>query len=246
MNIPRKELDRTKRNGTQAKMVLSEPKLATEGKLSSQEPLLWNVREGVREHFRHVRSTLNLANREGSLCVAVCSTSRGEGVSWVTAMLSCAIAEEGEQVFLIDGNRTHPSQNKIFGVEKIPGAVVTQSEPVELVSRRASRFDISILTMDANSANTQDVGLALREALPKLRQKDKVILIDCEPMRDSSHLLDMASAIDGVIFVVEAERERREVIARNLESIRRSGLRIFGIVLNKRTRYIPGWLYRAL
>jgi Mrp family chromosome partitioning ATPase len=73
-----------------------------------------------------------------------------------------------------------------------------------------------------------------------------VILIDCGPMRDSSHLLDLAPAIDGVIFVVEAERERREVVARDLESIRRAGLRVFGIVLNKRKRYIPGWLYRAL
>ena len=212
--------------------------------MTSPELQPWNVPEVIRDHFRRVRSTLNLRNHQGSLCVAVCSTCRGEGVSWVTAMLSCAIAEENVPVFLIDYNRFHPSQNATFGLDREPG--VPGSDLVDFVSRRTPRFDISVFTPEGGASNGQDFGFSLRDALPKLRQKSKVILIDCEPMRDSSHLLDLAPAIDGVIFVVEAERERREVVARNLESIKRAGLRVFGIVLNKRRRYIPGWLYRAL
>jgi Mrp family chromosome partitioning ATPase len=232
--------------GTQAKSVVSGAKLETVRQMTTHDLRPWNVSEGIREHFRRVRSTLNLSNHQGSFCVAVCSTCRGEGVSWVTAMLSCAIAEESDPIFLIDYNRSHSSQNKIFGVDRDPGDVVTQLGPVHLISRRTPRFDICILTPEAGSSNGQEFAFSLRDALPNLRQKSKVILIDCEPMRDSSHLLDLAPAIDGVIFVVEAERERREVIGRNLESIRRAGLRVFGIVLNKRKRYIPGWLYRVL
>jgi Mrp family chromosome partitioning ATPase len=232
--------------GTQFKLLVSDAKLGTVRQLTSHELRPWNVPEGIRDHFRRVRSTLSLSNPQESLCIAVCSTCRGEGVSWVAAMLSCAIAEESEPVFLIDYNRSHPSQNKIFGVDQNPGKPMTQSDPVDLVSRQSPRFDICILTPEASSSDGKAFAFSLRDALPKLRQESKVILIDCEPMRDSSHLLDLAPAIDGVIFVVEAERERREVIARNLESIRRASLRVFGIVLNKRKRYIPGWLYRAL
>jgi len=232
--------------GTQFKIAVSVPQLGNVRHLACQEVRPWNVPEGVRDQFRRVLSTLNLATRQGSICLAVSSTCRGEGVSWVTAMLSCAIAEESGPVFLIDYNLRHPTQTQVFGVDEKPETPVTLSDADDLHSRRAPRFDICILTPEANSSRGQEFGMSLRDALPILRQRNKVILIDCEPMRDSSQLLDLAPAIDGVVFVVEAERERREVVARNLESIGRAGVRVFGIVLNKRKRYIPDWLYRAL
>jgi Mrp family chromosome partitioning ATPase len=231
---------------TQIKLTISGVKLGTVPQLTTHGSGPWNVSEGIREHFRRVRSTLNLSSRQKSICVAVCSTCHGEGVSWVTAMLSCAIGEEGDPIFVIDYNRSHPSQDRIFGVEQDPGEPVTRPDRIKLVSRRTTQFNICILTPEAGCSNAQESAFPLRDALPSLRQMVNVILIDCGPMRDSSHLLDLAPAIDGVIFVVEAERERREVVARDLESIRRAGLRVFGIVLNKRKRYIPGWLYRAL
>jgi Mrp family chromosome partitioning ATPase len=232
--------------GTQAKVALSNSKLGTMRQLTAHEPRPWNVPESIREHFRKVRSGLNLSDHPGSLCVAVCSTCRGEGVSWVTAMLSCAIAEENEPVFLIDYDRLHPSQNRIFGVEQEAGVAITLLDPNNLMSPRTAGYDICILTPEAQPSKSLEFGSSLRAALPKLRQRNKAILIDCEPMRDSSQLLDLAPALDGVLFVVEAERERREVVARNLESVKRAGLRVFGIILNNRKRYIPGWLYRAL
>jgi Mrp family chromosome partitioning ATPase len=205
----------------------------------------WLVSEGIREHFRKVRTTLDLSHQT-SLCVAVGSTSHGEGASWVTAMLSCAIAEETDSIFLVDCARSHPSQNIIFGVDENAGVLVPESEPVNLISRRAPRFDICILTPETGSSSGQKFASSLRDTLPNLRRMARVILIDCEPMQDSSQLLDLAPAMDGVIFVVEAERERRETVARSIASIKRAGLRVFGVVLNKRKRYIPGWLYRAL
>lgn len=232
--------------GSQFKMALAEPKLGTARQVTATEPRPWDVSEDVRDKFRRVRSSVSMVNRQSSLCVAVCSTSRSEGVSWVTAMLGCAMAEENEAVLLIDANRAHPSQNRLFGLEQDLRTPNVQSEMVDVVSRRTSKFNISILMPEQDSPKGLEFGGSLHDALPKLRLKNNLILIDCEPLRESSQLLDLAPSIDGVIFVVEAEGEHREVVARNLESIKRAGLRVFGVILNKRKRYIPGWLYGAL
>ncbi len=168
---------------TQFKLGTSGAKLETVPQTTTLELRPWNVSEGIREHFRRVRSTLNLSSRQGPFCVAVCSTSRGEGVSWVTAMLSCAIAEEVDPIFVIDYNRSHPSQDKIFGVDQDPGELMIQPDPVNLLARRTTQFNICILTPEANAPNAQEFAFPLRDALPNLRQMVKGILIDCEPTR---------------------------------------------------------------
>lgn len=213
--------------------------------VTTPEIRAWDVSERVREHFRKVRSALDLSNRD-SLCAAVCCTSPGEGASWVASKLSCAVAEEGASVVLVDGNLCHPSQAAIFGIDNSPEVAVQGAEALNLAVRRTGCLDISIFTPQPGGPTGQRFSFLLRDSLPNLRTQAKVILIDCEPMRDSSELLDLAPAIDGVVFVLEAERERREVVARSIASIKRAGLKFFGVVLNKRKRYIPGWLYRAL
>jgi Mrp family chromosome partitioning ATPase len=229
---------------TQFKLVVADEKVGTARQTSPRALRPWNVPEKIRDNFRRVRSTLPLSNPDESLCIAVSSTCRGEGVSWVTAMLTCAIAEDNHSVLLIDYNRARPSQKRNFGVDQLTGEPIAEVDGANLY--RTSSLAVGIMTPANGKASGKDSAFSMRAALPSLRQSNKVILIDCEATRESSDLLELAPATDGVIFVVEAERERREVVARNLEWLRRAGLRVFGVVLNKRKRYIPGWLYGAI
>ena len=59
-------------------------------------------------------------------------------------------------------------------------------------------------------------------------------------------LVRLASLVDGVLLVVEAERVRWEVARRPIEQLTRANVHLLGAVLNKRRQHVPNWLYRTL
>ena len=58
--------------------------------------------------------------------------------------------------------------------------------------------------------------------------------------------LAVASKVDGVILVVEAEKTRWQTVRKVKDSISRVGGNILGVVLNKRRYYIPQSIYKHL
>jgi Mrp family chromosome partitioning ATPase len=52
--------------------------------------------------------------------------------------------------------------------------------------------------------------------------------------------------VDGVILVAEAERTKIEVARKIRKDLESTGVRILGVVLNKKRNYIPEYLERFL
>jgi Mrp family chromosome partitioning ATPase len=204
----------------------------------------WDVREEIREKFRKVRAVLRLSEHP-DFCVALSSTAPGEGVSWVSAMLSCAIAEQEESVILLDLNRRHPNQNRIFEANPNETGPVANGS-AGLVIHETRWPNISLAAPAASSAVDFSSTSWLRQAVAHLRTLAKAVVIDCEPIRDSAQVLDLAPVLDGILLVVEAERERRQTVERCMESLRRANLPLLGVILNKRRHYLPNLLYQAL
>lgn len=71
-------------------------------------------------------------------------------------------------------------------------------------------------------------------------------LIDAGPILESSYSLLLSRFADGVVFVIEAGRTRRQVVSLSLEQLARSRANVLGAIMNKRRLAIPNWLYRRL
>jgi Mrp family chromosome partitioning ATPase len=214
-------------------------------------PAPWNVKDALRERFRRMRMAVQARAGEPR-CLGVCSLSEGEGVSWITAKLACAFAETGEATFVVDAHRTRPAQCQLFDVESVQGGAVAGAAGLPLVVRPTSWSQLVISTPSAASPSASASGDGTHpaqlspEALTLLRPLARYVLVDCESLRESSQVLQLGPALDGLLFVVEAERERREAIASAIESLERSRIPILGLILNKRRTYIPTFLYRRL
>ena len=72
------------------------------------------------------------------------------------------------------------------------------------------------------------------------------ILFDIPSLNEGSMGIRIASHLDGVILVVEAERVRREVAEQSKGLLERAQVRVLGTIFNKRRFYVPDWLYRAV
>ena len=82
--------------------------------------------------------------------------------------------------------------------------------------------------------------------LQTLRFAFDYILLDCPALSISDEAAMLASKIDGVIIVVEADRTRREQIQNTKQAIETADGNLLGLVLNKRQYTVPGWLYNRL
>ncbi len=185
--------------------------------------------------------------------VGVTSGARGEGVSTVAAGLAqAALATSGEaSVLLIDAHGKHPTLHHRFDVGLAPGLgeVLAGECDLHAAIKRLSSPGLSLLT--AGAVALEDVtAAALAEGCERLinaiaAQYDTVV-VDLPPAGAELLAQPLPRHLDGVVLVVEAERERWQAVQKTAEALAQSQVRIFGIALNKRPNHIPGWLYRRL
>lgn len=82
--------------------------------------------------------------------------------------------------------------------------------------------------------------------LQTLRFAFDYVLLDCPALSVSDEAVLLASKIDGVIVVVEADRTRRRQIQNAKQAIEAADGNLLGMVLNKRRYTVPGWIYNRL
>ena len=80
--------------------------------------------------------------------------------------------------------------------------------------------------------------------LKELRHNFEFVVVDLPPAADTSSLgYLLAGALDGVVLVVECEGTRMDAARKAKENLLREKANILGVILNKRRRRVPGWLY---
>ena len=72
------------------------------------------------------------------------------------------------------------------------------------------------------------------------------VVIDTPAVSESQLGLVLASLVDGVVVVVEAEETSRSQVRKLVDDLRQFRANVLGTVLNKRRDYLPKWLYRRL
>ena len=185
--------------------------------------------------------------------LAVTSCHAGEGVSSVAAYITCLLAEQSEgRVLIVDANLDRPAQHRMFGVQSSPGLIdmlargkagAIQSSPianVDVLSGGAGGEGNNI-----NLARNADLK-SLAELLAALRREYTHIVFDVPALWDDVSGVKLASAMEGVILVVEAEKTRWEVARHTQARLLEARANLLGIVLNKRRFHMPEWLYKTL
>ena len=199
-------------------------------------PGIWMEGEEVRDRFRSLIPALMRIN-PGSSAIGLCSTLPGEGTTTMIAGLACAAAEEGS-VIVIDAHCARPGHTI-----DLWGQLHYHANPT-LATNGSLLHAIEIIGLNHSPESTAPGGL--HRLVAEARTGARTILVDLEPLKESSQALSLAGCLDAIYLVVEVERERREVIARSVQSLVRGGLHVAGVLLNKRVREIPDVLYRWL
>ncbi len=179
------------------------------------------------------------------------SAREGEGTSTIIRELArVATTLMGRSVLLLDIDRTNENNTRFSGSCSPPhmDEVARGNLPVDQAICRIDDTMLFVSPLFQHSVLTpQKLGSDSTDQLwEQLRERFDYVLIDSPPIALSSDGLAIVRKVDGVIFVIEAEKTRWTVAQAAKEKIVSHGGNLLGMVFNKRRFYIPESVYRII
>jgi Mrp family chromosome partitioning ATPase len=181
--------------------------------------------------------------------LGVTSCYRDEGVT--TVAVNTALAAAGcrnQRVLVVDANLSHPSLHRLFEISATPGLkdVLLDQLPLDAVLCESSG-GLQLLTAgQGDPARAYEATDRWRELFTQLKRNFDLVVVDLPAASEAGTAAHLFSLVDGVVLVVEHERVRWEAAQQKRLGLRRAKANLVGVVFNKRTEHIPGWLYRTL
>jgi len=178
-----------------------------------------------------------------------------EGTSTVARELAKAASLRMEKnVLLIDLDRSRPEHHiytkvsRRNGDEDVPEDKEKAADPMEdslCQVEESSLYVMPLFQKTMVTPRTLDSAKGQGFWEP-LKERFDLIIVDSPPTMMFPDGPAVASQVDGVILVVEAEKTRWQVALSVKEKIEKSGGVVLGIVFNKRKYYIPQFIYKHL
>jgi capsular exopolysaccharide synthesis family protein len=204
---------------------------------------------GAEEDYQKLRaSVVSIPVPSGLHTILLTSPCHGEGTTTVALGLATALAKERDaRVLLVEGNFRSPSFSGVLPLTSEVGVsdfAAGRATP-EALATRLEQLNLSVIAAGASAR--PDTSVEIVDVLVgRLQSQFDFIIIDGSPVNSYADASVLATKVDGVILVVEADRtpvSEAEAAKRQLDRV---GARILGLVLNRRRSYIPAFLESVL
>ena len=190
------------------------------------------------ENFKVLRAQI-LFPKDGERprTIMVTSAFPGEGKTFVCANLAVSVALGiNEYVLLVDCDLRKPNLHEMFGYSNTEGLheylAGRRRLPDLLIRTRVEK--LSLLTAGSSTSNPAELlsSTMMKDFLEEVkgRYQDRFIIIDVPPSQVTAETNVLANHVDGIVFVVMAQKSPRDTIQRSIEDLGKK--KILGIVFN--------------
>src|SRR5262249_33537610 len=181
--------------------------------------------------------------------IMVASPAHGEGTSTVAAGLALSLARRGEQVVvLVEANFRSPVLGAMLHVEPSAGLAEVLAGQVSLGEAVVPTAAPGVRLLAAGAPTVSSARLLestrFTAVLEDLGSTADVIVVDAPPVLPYADALTVASRVDRVVVVTQADRTQRGHLERSKEELEKSGATILGVVLNRKSSHAPPWITR--
>jgi protein-tyrosine kinase len=241
-------LETLKKEENPARLVVEEPEvklarqiasdLISEKSFSDSLVMLSSPDSANAETFKILRGQILFPkDRKVPRTMLVTSTFPAEGKTYVVANLAATLALSiDEYVLAIDADLRRPRLHRLFGYSKVQGLheYLVEGGKLEDLILNSGIDKLSILPAGKPPRNPTELisSNMMRTFLEEVkgRYADRFLIIDSPPSSVTAEGRFLAQYVDGIIFVVMANRTPRKDIQKTIDSLGRE--RIIGIVFN--------------
>ena len=202
------------------------------------------------EAFRTLRTTLAFNSQETSRMV-ISSPEPGDGKTTVLANLAVTYAQAGKKVLLIDADLRRPGLTKLLGLRGPVGlsSLLRAEEPLETMAAKsiaASGIEgLDVLASGPRPTNPAELlsGQRFSELLAWAETIYDQVLIDSPPALAASDAAVIGRIVDGVLLVVQPEKNQRRLVMRAADSFMSMGIDLIGVIINRASGEKDGDFY---
>ena len=178
-------------------------------------------------------------------------SSSDEGTSTIARQLAKTASVRLEKsVLIIDLDRSRPDLHVYAGPkpEKSIDEVVKTGDSMDKAMCQVEETSLFVMPLFHSSVLTPKTVESTKTDLfwGPLKEKFDLIIVDSPPATGFPDGPGIASRVDGVVLVVEAEKTNWQVALAVKNKIIKHGGNILGVVFNKRKYYIPQFIYKHL
>lgn len=190
------------------------------------------------ENFKLLRAQIMFAkDRKRPRTIMVTSAMPGDGKTFVAANLAVSIASGiDEHVLLVDCDLRRSDIHRMFGLSRSDGLhehlVGKKKLPELLIKTNINKLSLLPAGHTPNNPSELLSSGAMKSFLKEIRDRydDRIIVLDTAPSQVLAEASVLANFIDGIIFVVRAEKTPRELVRKAIDSLGKE--KILGIVFN--------------
>ena len=189
--------------------------------------------EKKRMEFQRFFINLSRAGQDEKIFLIGRSRS-GEGGATITFNLAAFLARYlGKKVAFVDYLPSRVTE-EVTGFHAVEGMCL---EKARLAEVDCYRYVEKSASWPADLKDKYSV-------LEKLREEYDYIFCNIMPIKDSADLVFLNQYVDRILFFVEADRTKKQIVKYNFSMLLQYGFSKISFVLNKRRFYIPKNLYR--
>ncbi|MEA1927047.1 MAG: polysaccharide biosynthesis tyrosine autokinase, partial [Candidatus Auribacterota bacterium] len=180
----------------------------------------------ISEAFRTIRTNIFFASFDTpKRLIGITSALPGEGKTLFVANLAVSIAQTDKKVLLLDTDMRRPRLNKIFSQTRTPGlSNIVMAEDIEGAIGEATRklpisgVDVIYSGDIPHNPNEMLGSQKMKSIIDMLSERYDYILFDGPPILSVSDSLVLSDRLDGIIFVVSAEKTEKNALEQALEA----------------------------
>ncbi len=188
------------------------------------------------EAYRTIRTNLlySLVDNPPKV-VALTSPGQGEGKSTTCANLGVVLAQAAKRTLILDCDLRRPVIHKYFGLRNLHGIMDVLAgehnlqevwhEPVE---------GLQVVPVGPVPLNPAEVLGSQRfsRLLAGVREEFDYVLIDASPIGPVSDPAILATQVDGVLLVLDAQNTRKGAVRQSIRSLQAVDANILGTIMN--------------
>ena len=197
------------------------------------------------------QNIITLLSDKKSRIVQFISTADDEGTSVLVREFAkfCTLKLK-RKVLLLDINPNENGQADYFNVHY--GKSLEKMDLDDLENLRSyhqigkSSLYLAKMRVDCEFSHSHSESSLLETIFKIFNKNFDFILIDSPSATGCPDVLMLSSSVDGLLFIVEAEKYRWQVIEKAKQNILSQGGNILGVILNKRRYPIPDFIYNKI
>ncbi|GAB4189041.1 MAG: CpsD/CapB family tyrosine-protein kinase [Roseiflexaceae bacterium] len=208
--------------------------------MSTHDPALVALRDPrsqAAEAYRTLRTNIQFSSLDKPLRTLLATSSTpDEGKSTTVANLAITMAQAEQRVILVDCDLRRPSLHTLFGLPNEDGltTVILAQDQTPLPVQPTEVPGLSLLTSGPLPPRPADIlGSRRMEAvIARLREEADIVLFDTPPVVAVTDAAVLATRVDGVLLVFQAQKTTRERARQARQILEKVKANIVGVVLN--------------